>query len=548
MTAATIAAAPTASARHLAGTPTLIRLALRRDRVLIPVWVVALVGTLSSTERSLEKLYDTAAERADVAHDMNANGSFRALYGAVYADSYGALTVWRVGATVALLAGLMSVLVVIRHTRDEEETGRQEALSAAMVGRRAPLTAALVGAALANLALLVLCTAVLRGAGQPTAGSLAFGTAVALTGMVFAGIAAVAAQLTENTRLARGIAVAALGVAFVLRAAGDAARPAADGGSHPLVWATPLGWAENVRPFAGDRWWALLPSAALAAGCAVLAYALAGRRDIGAGFIRPRPGPAHAPSSLAGVYGLAWRLHRGTLAAWAVGLAFGGAVFGGIADGAKDIVGDNDGTRDLVRRMGGHVDLTDAFLSTLIGLLGLICVVFAAGSILRLRDEETAARAEPLLANAVGRLRWAGGHLLAAYLGTAVVLTAGGLAMGLSYGITVGDVSGQLPRVLLATLAQTPAVWVMTGLAVLIVGALPRLTPAVWGLVGLVIALGWLGPALKLPQALLDVSPFAHLPKLPGADVTATPYAYLLTLAAILPIVGLTGLRHRDLD
>ncbi|WP_406294547.1 ABC transporter permease [Embleya sp. NBC_00888] len=534
-------------ARRLAGTGTLIRLAVRRDRVMLPVWVLALAAAVSSVERSLEDLYGTAAKRAELAHDMSANGSLRALYGTVFDDSYGALTTWRIGGYTALLAGLMSLLIVIRHTREEEETGRQEALSSAMVGRRAPLTSALTTAALANALLLALCSAILLGAGQPAAGSLAFGAAVALSGLVFAAVAAVAAQLTENARLAKGVAGAVLGAAFVLRASGDAARDAATSGTHPLVWVSPLGWAENVRPFAGDRWWVLALPLALTLGCVALAYTLADRRDLGAGFVPPRPGPAHAPASLAGPYGLAWRLQRGTLLAWAVGFAVAGAVFGGIADGAQDLVGDNDGTRDLIQRMGGHVALTDAFLSTLVNMLGLVCVVFTAGAVLRLRDEETSGRAEPLLASAVGRARWAGGHLAIAYLGPLVVLAAGGVAMGLSYGITIGDVSGQVPRLLLAALAQAPAVWALTGLAVLVVGALPRLAPAVWGVVGLVIALGWLGPALKLPQTVLDVSPFGHLPKLPGADVTATPYLWLLALALALPAAGLTALRRRDL-
>ncbi|MFF7249206.1 ABC transporter permease [Embleya sp. NPDC008237] len=548
MTAAALPLPRGGSAHHLTGTGALIRLALRRDRVLIPVWVLVVAAAVSGVERSLENLYGTGAERAKLAADMNANGSLRALYGAVFGDSYGALTTWRIGGYAALLAGLMSLLIVIRHSREEEETGRQEALSAAMVGRRAPLTSALATAALADALLLVSCTAILLGAGQPAAGSLAFGLAVALSGLMFGAVAAVAAQLTENARLAKGIAGAVLGAAFVLRASGDAAREAASAGSHPMVWVSPLGWAENVRPFAGDRWWVLLLPVGLIAGCVALAYTLAGRRDLGAGFVRPRPGPAHAPASLAGAYGLAWRLQRGTLLAWAVGFAFAGAVFGGIADGAQDIVGDNTGTRDLIRRMGGHVALTDAFLSTLVGMLGLICVVFTAGSVLRLRDEETNGRAEPLLANTVGRLCWAGGHLVIAYAGPVLILAAGGLAMGLSYGITVGDVSGELPRILLAALAQLPAVWVLTGLAVLVVGALPRLSAAVWGLVGSVIALGWLGPVLELPQAVLDVSPFGHLPKLPGADVTATPYVWLLALALALPVAGLSTLRGRDLD
>ncbi|MYW02154.1 ABC transporter permease, partial [Streptomyces sp. SID3343] len=270
-------------------------------------------------------------------------------------------------------------------------------------------------------------------------------------------------------------------------------------------------------------------------------------RDIGAGFVAPRPGPPNAPASLTGAYGLAWRLQRGTLVAWIASFAFTGALFGSIVDGADDLVGKNDQTRKIIERMGGHQSLTDSFMATLVGLLGLICVVFTTAAVLRLRTEETEERAEPVLANAVGRLRWAGGHVVVAYVGTLLVLGAGGLTMGIAYGIAADDVGGQVPRVLAAALAQAPAVWILTGLAVLVFGAFPRLTAAVWGLVAIVIGIGWVGPALDLPQGVLDVSPFGHLPKLPGTDFVAAPYIWLLALSVLLPVAGLTALRRRDM-
>ncbi|MFI0217337.1 ABC transporter permease [Streptomyces lydicus] len=533
-----------AGPRHLAGTGALLRLALRRDRVLIPAWVLALGLTVASMGSAFEALYDTAPERAQLAGSMNANGSMRALYGPVFGDSLGGLIAWRMAGFGAVLAAVMSLLIVVRHTREEEETGRQELLSAAMVGRRAPLTAALLTALLANAVLAALIAAGLAASGRPATGSLALGLAIGCTGMLFAGLAAIAAQLTESARMAKGLTGAVLGLAFALRAAGDAAT--ADS-SSPLTWVSPIGWSENLRPYAGERWWVLLLLAAATASAVCASYVLTARRDLGMSFLPARPGPAVAPRSLAGPFGLAWRLQRTTLAGWSAGFLCAGGIFGGIAKGAADLVGGNQQTREIFERMGGQQGLTDAFLATMAGLLGMVASLYAAGAVLRLRGEETGDRAEPVLAGAVGRLRWAAGHLVIAYAGTAVVLACGGLALGASYGLSVGDLGGQLGPVLAAALAQVPAVWTLTGVAVLVFGLLPKATSAVWAVVGGCLALGWLGPSLKFPQWAMDLSPYGHLPKLPGAEATAAPFVWLLALSALFAAAGLAGFRRRDI-
>ncbi|MEU9114875.1 ABC transporter permease [Streptomyces sp. NPDC048483] len=551
--AAAAALAPARKPRHLAGTGALLRLALRRDRVMIPAWVLVLGLAVASMGASFEALYDTAAQRAELAASMNANASLRALYGPIFSDTIGGLVTWRMAGFGAVLAGVMSLLIVVRHTREEEETGRQELLSAAMVGRRAPLTAALLTALIANAALAVLIAGGLAKSGQPAAGSLALGVAIGGAGMFFAGLAAIAAQLTESARLAKGLTGAVLGLAFALRAAGDAAASGpsgagAGGASSPLVWISPIGWAENLRAYADERWWVTLLFIAATLLTVGAAYVLTARRDIGMSFLPARPGPARAPRSLSGPTGLAWRLQRTTLLGWTLGFLCAGAVFGGIAKGASDLVGGNRQTLEIVQRMGGQQGLTDAFLATMTGMLGMVAAIYAAGSVLRLRSEETGDRAEPVLAGAVGRLRWACGHLAVAYLGTAVILGSGGLALGISYGITAHDVAGQLGPVLGAALAQVPAVWTLTGVAVLVYGLLPKATTAVWAVVGGCLAIGWIGPSLKFPQWAMDLSPFSHLPKLPGAGTTAAPFLWLLGLSALFMVAGLTGLRRRDMD
>ncbi|MFJ1636610.1 ABC transporter permease [Streptomyces sp. NPDC088256] len=520
---------------QLAGTWPLLRLALRRDRIMLPIWVLALGGTFSSIGSSIAALYDTSAQRAELAASMNGNSSLRAMYGPVFDDSVGGLVSWRMAAFGAVLAAVMSLIVVIRHTREEEETGRQEMLSSAMVGRRAPLTAALLTAVIANAALALVIASGLAGSGAGGAGAVALALAVAGTGVLFACTAAIAAQFTESARLAKGLTAAVIGAAFVLKAAGDSA---ADDGSSPMTWLSPIGWAENVRAYADERWWVLFVLAAAVAVQAVLAYTLAGRRDVGMSFLATRPGPAQGRITTA--FGLALRLQRGALTGWTLSFAVVGVAFGGLADGAADLVGDNEKTREIFERMGGQDGLTDAFLATMVSVLGMVAALYIVASVLRLHGEETAGRAEPVLAGSVGRIGWAAGHLVVAFGGAALLMAVGGLGLAAGYG-------HGLPAVLGASLVQLPAIWLLGGVTVLLYGAFPKAAVAAWGVAGICLALGWLGPAVNMPQAVMDVSPFTHLPKLPGGTgMEWGPVLILTAVATVLVGAGVGALRRRD--
>ncbi|MEU1513030.1 ABC transporter permease [Streptomyces sp. NPDC005811] len=517
----------------LTGTGVLVRFALRRDRVLIPVWVAVNSLMVLTMPNTLKSLYGTPADRADLLRQLHTNASLRALIGPVFDDSLGALTAWRVGVYAGALAAVTALLIVVRHTRDEEESGRQELIASGAVGRRASLTAALLAAGVASGVLALLVAVGL--AGQGVAGAVAFGLGLGGVGMVFATMAAIVAQLTESARLARGLTAAVLGAAFVLRAAGDSAT---DGGSSVLTWVSPLGWLENLRAFAGERWWVLGLFACAVAVQAAVAYGLAGRRDVGMSFLPTRPGPVSGRLASAGA--LALRLQRGAVVGWGVGFFLAGVVYGGLTDGAADLVADNAKAREIFERMGGQSGLTDAFLAAMIGMLGLIASLYVVASVLRLNGEETSGRAEPVLANAVGRLRWAGGHLLIAFGGSALIMLLAGLGFIAGYG-------KEAAPILAACLVQLPAVWVVGGLAVLLYGMAPRLAPAAWGVAVAVLLIGWIGPALDAPQLVLDLSPFGHLPKLPGGEMTWFPPTLLTALAATLVTGGLAGLRHRDM-
>ncbi|MEV6872523.1 ABC transporter permease [Amycolatopsis sp. NPDC051128] len=542
MTATLERSAEVAPAHELAGTWHLTRLALRRDRVILPIWIVLLSIVPASTVSTFTQFYPTVADRLALQAGANANPSYALLYGPPFdLTTAGGFIAWRMCGFLALLTGLMVVFTVTRHTRAEEDTGRAELLASAVVGRYAALTAALLVAGGSSVVVGLIQAGTMVGAGLPAAGSVAFGASEALVGLVFTAVAAVAVQLAGYSRTANGIGTAVVGAAFLLRGAGDSTVDA-----RWLSWLSPIGWVQQLRAFAGERWWVLLLLVAAALVTGAAAYWLLPRRDVGVGFLPPRPGPATAAPGLRTPFALAWRLHRGPLLGWTIGTAVVGAVFGSIASGIGGLVGSSPQAQEIMARLGGSEALTQAFLAAMAGMFAMVASLYGIQAVLRMRGEETAIRLEPVLATSVGRLRWAAGHLVFAFFGTALLLLAAGLFMGLANGLRTGDVGGSVGDSLAGMLVQLPATWVVIALAVTIFGLLPGFSAAAWAVGSLALLISLFGPVVNLPQAVLDVSPFQHPPKLPGQEFAATPMVWLLAVTVVALVAGLAGWRRRD--
>jgi ABC-2 type transport system permease protein len=442
-------------------------------------------------------------------------------------------------------AGLMSIFIVIRHTRADEEAGRLELVGSTAVGRNAALAAGVLLAAAAHGVLALLMFALLALVGLPAGGSAALALAIGSCGLLFAAVAAVTAQLSESARGARAIGICVLAVAYALMSAGAAAG---SGGLRWLMWLSPLGWSSEVRAYAGDRWLVLaLPLAAFVAVAAAAAW-IAARRDLGAGLVPPRPGPAEAGRSLRSPLALAWRLQRGSLIGWAAGVLLFGAAFGSVANSIGSMLGSSAQVRNAIARLGGQSGLTDAYLAAMMGILALVTAGYAISVVLHLRSDETSERAEPLLATAASRLSWGVSYLVVAAAGSAVVLAAAGLGAGLGFGLRAGNTGTDLARLLGAALAQWPAVLAVAAVAVLLFGLWPEFCVAGgWTALVLAAVVMLLGPTLRLAQPIQDISPFTHVPKLPGGTASAAPLVWLTIAAVVLAAAGLAGLRRRDI-
>jgi ABC-2 type transport system permease protein len=528
----------------LVGTGQLVRLALRRDRWRLPIWIVALTVMVPLVGLAFEDLYPTVEARVRIAGTIGLNPALQAVLGPIFdATTIGGLVAWRMSFLSMVLVPVMALLAVVRHTRAEEETGRLELLGSTVMGRRAPLTAALIVACGASTVLGAAVAASMLAIGEAGVGSVALGLSYALAGCVFAGVAAVAVQLTESSRGATGIAVGVLGVSYALRGVGDAS---AEAGLSWLSWAPPVGWIIQIRPFGDERWWVAGLLAAATLALVLVADVLVARRDLGGGLVPPRPGPAEASRWLGGSLGLAWRLHRAPLLGWAFGLFALGAMYGGVAAGVGDLLTDSPELEEIFRRVGGTQALMDAFFATTMAIAGLITSGYVIHATLRLRQEETGLRAEQVLSTGVGRTPWALSHLAVAALGGIVLLVAAGLGSGLTHGLRVGDLGGEIPRLVAAALVHLPAVLVLAGLALALFGLAPRATPVAWAALVAFLVLGQLGPILQLDQWLMNLSPFTHVPGLPGEDVAATPLFVLAAAATALAAAGLAGFRLRD--
>lgn len=517
----------------------MLRLYIRRDRISLPLWVLLLSVPLATVYvGSIEKVYPTEAARAGFAASIMASPAQRALYGQVYNDSLGAVGIWKAG-MFHLLISVAAILTVIRHTRADEEAGRTELVDSTAVGRYASLSAALLLSLGACVATGAIGAVGLLTTDVPPGGSLAFGAALVCSGLVFTAVAAVAAQLSPSARVARAAAFAVLAGAFTLRALGDA-------GSGTLSWLSPLGWSLQVRPYAGDRWPILVLHLASTVVLIAVAYRLLARRDVGAGLFAERPGPGSAAPALGKVFGLAWRLDRGALVLWTVGLCLYGLLMGSVVHGIGDELGDSDAARDIVIRMGGTSALEEAFIAVAFTMLGMAAAAFSVSLTLRLHQEESAQRAETMLAGAVSRTRWLASHVLAALAGSAAAMLASGLAGGLVYGAAAGDVGGKVAVVVASAAVQLPAVWLLCAVTVGLFGLAPRFAPVAWGVLVGFVALYLIGSLAGFPQWLLDLEPFAHIPRV-GQEFTGAPLLCLLVVDGVLITVGAMAFRRRDL-
>ena len=511
----------------------------RRERIASPIWIACIAGTAALFAALYPGILPDQAALDQMAAAMS-NPAMVAMMGPVYGMDK--LTQASVMAQECLIwflvtAAIMNILLVNRHTRADEEMGRLEMFRALPVGRLTGTLAVSTFAFVLNLLISLLTAALLLAVdigGTTAAGALAFGFATGSVGLLFAALTLLAAQLFSTAQGVGGFGFAAMLLFYMLRASGDISGSA-------LSYISPLGLGLKVEAFYSND---LLPVAVLLAESVLFigaALAVSSVRDHGSGVIPARAGRAHASPLLKSPLGYAWRITRGGALAWSVGMFLLGASYGSVCEELDAFIENSDLMQKIIAQSGGNV-LLDNYVAMIFVIMALATSVPVILAVLKIHSEEKRGRLEQIYARSVPRIKLYGAFLVVAVFESIVLqfLLAAGLWSTAKGELILGEL-------LKAAFVYLPAIWLMAGIAVLLVGVLPRLTALIWAIFGYSFLVLYMGRAMDLPEWTARLTPFGNVPQLPVQEFKLLPLLLMTALAALLTAAGLRRYRERDI-
>ncbi|MCR6107490.1 ABC-2 transporter permease [Salipaludibacillus agaradhaerens] len=527
----------------IAKTGHLSRFILRLDRLRIPLWLIGLTVFTLIIPPAFDNLYETQQEREAITDTM-ANPAMTAMLGPGNLDNYtlGAMMTHQMLLMTAVIVGLMSILVVARHTRADEEEGRIEMIRSLPVGRLSYLNASLLVIIGTSLILGLLVGFGLTALGIESMnleGSLLYGAALGGTGLIFAGVTAVSAQLSGSSRGTVGLSLAVLLIAYLFRSITDVSN-------DTLSWLSPLGWVSKTDAYSENHWGPIILMLVLSIILYVLANYLNSIRDLEQGFLPAKSGRRRASRFLQSPLGLALRLQRTGMIAWAIGLFVLGASYGSIFGDLESFIEGNDMYENMLVQVEG-ISIVEQFLPTLMIVIALIATVPPLMAMNKLRGEEKKGRSDHLLARAVSRIRLMGGYLVLSLVNGFIMLSVSTFGLWAA-GAAVMDDGLEFTMVYGAGIVFYPAMIVMIGLAVLLIGCLPKLTQVTWIYLLYSFIVVYLGQMFQFPDWVAQLTPFGHIQKVPIEDASFLTLFILSAIAVVVIMMGFIGYRKRDME
>jgi len=511
-----------------------------RTRTISFALLLGLVGFVNVI--GYRRSYPTLSDRLQFAKSFGTNRALELFYGIPHdLLSVGGYAAWRVAGVGSIIAAVWGLLATVRALRAEEEAGRWELILAGAVSRTSAYLSALAAVAAGAVVLWFVLFASFAAARLAPGGSAYLALATIAPAAVFAGVGALTSQLAATRRLALELGTAALALAFLLRVVADMAN-----GFGWLRWTTPLGWSEELRPFAHPEPAVLLLFVLASVASFAAAAAIATRRDVGAGLLTGRQSAPPDLRLLGSPTALALRSEVASLTAWAFGTGVF-AVIVGLLSTSFTSANLPLRLREQLRKLG------DASFATPAGAIGLYFLffvlafsLFACAQITAVRREEADGRLETLFALPASRSRWLGGRLALATAGAAVLALSAALCTWIGAATQHAGVS--LPRLVEAGANCLPAVILFLALGALAFAFVPRAASGVaYGLVSIAFVWQLFGSLLGAPHWLLGLSPFEHIGLVPVRPFRADAAAVMLAIAVTAAVVAVARFRRRDL-
>ncbi|MCL2631980.1 MAG: hypothetical protein FWD45_02665 [Coriobacteriia bacterium] len=526
------------ASQNFAGFTYLVRFILRRDRFYLPCWLIGLASMACLYVPEMNAFLGSE-QSAQVLIEMTKNPAMIAIMGIPYGHEVGPLYAQFMLVYTALTVGIFNIMFVVRHTRKDEEEGRSEILASLPVGRSASLLAVTTVALAANILIGIVITAIFAALaieGMNVQGALVFGFAIAATGLTYAGLAALIAQLCSTAKATTSSSLIILGVSYLIRAYGDMQ-------DSSIALLSPLGVAQRVQAWAGDKLWPIALLTIEAALLLLCAFVLISRRDSAAGLLPAKDGRRHASPLLSNELALAWRLTRSTCIIWLGGLFTFGAMFGLIFPEMVSFFETNDLYRQII---GIGITDTDTLIRAFIDFLMLLTTVLSAVAVCQVVEkclaEERRGRTEQLYSKSVSKVTMLGSYTLIALIMAVALQVA--LALGAYLAAsTVTDSAPTLKLLLTSALRYTPALIVFVGLTAILVGLAPKAIATIWAFLVYNFLLLYFGNLIKLPNLVKQLSPMTWVK--PGASTVVVACTCLLGFFGVA--VALTSYRRRDI-
>jgi len=527
------------------GTGRIARLYFRENRFKIFIWLVSLAGISWAVAAIYPSIFSTQEDLTALAVTMG-NPAMEALLGPAYSiENFNVGTAFASEMLLftAVAVGVMNILLMISNTRTDEEEGRLEIIRSLPVGRLANLTASILMILGINLVLFLALGFGIYFIGPEAmtwGASFLYAAVQAVTGLFFAGVALITAQLAETSRGANGLALGFLILSYIVRAIGDVT-------SNTLSLFSPLGWTVRTEVFLGNEWWPVL---ALSAGFLLLtgvSFILNYRRDIFSGLLPTVKGKVHASRFLKTMPGFVWRLEKNTIITWALGLFLLSAAFGAILGDFETYFSDMEIIQEFLPDTGTTSSMVEQFTALIIAIMSLITGVPVISILFKVKKEEKLGRMEHLYSRPVSRNKVLGSYYLVAFLTTIVIQGLIGLGLYVTADQVLAE-SLSFSTMMQAAFVYIPALWIFLGLATLIVGILPKGTMVVWLYVLFVFVVLYLGDIFEFPEWVNNLSAFNHIPQLPDATMDWPPMLTLSGLSILLSAVGFISYNRRDIS
>lgn len=521
----------------LAGYKKYFRFTLKHNLVRYLVWIAIVVFMIVYVGVYYKSLFNTQAKLDEFA-TVGSSPGMVAMIGKISNLATIGGAVWtKIWMFTALMLGIGMVFQVTKGARADEENGRTELFRSRAFGIHSTLASVVSGALLLCLVIGILSTLGCIGlkldpAGTGVTGSIIFGLSICAIGWLGVGIGALTNQLSASASLANSTGSIVIMVFYSMRMIGDM------GSNNTLTWLSPVGWGEEMAPWAQNRGWLIIPIIILTAALIAVAFVIESHRDYGSGVLKDKKGKSEAKPLMRRSWGLILHLYKGSIIGWSIGVVLAGLMFGSVATSMLSLI--SNANVPMLKGSG-----IKALMGLLLCFIGLVSVVLPMLIMTGLRSDEAKGLTESQLSGGISRDRLILDRFVVGSCATALLLILGGFSFGLSYGAVANDMS-QTWKLAIDALIYLPGIMAIMGVIVLLFGLIPRATiPVTWFLYGAMYFDVLLSDALKLPKWAANIMPFIGTPRIPYQKFDASVFGYLAA-AVIFVLLGMIGLRKRD--